>query len=437
MTLSRAANFRYSLLKLRHAVAEVTSSASPNISLASAIQSTLEAYKARLTTVIAFTGASMAPTLNPDASSNPSAVERLLVRQIGRPSAKNIFVGDMVALHSPLAPVASAQNVLVRRVAAMEGDEMVSDDPETEPFSLPEGTCWVLADNKELQPPDVIDSRAFGPLSLGNIVGRHSAVAGCAAGATTVLALQPLDVIKTRLQVQDGVKGALPAYRGTLHAATCMIRDEGFLSLYSGAGVAWGVYFYAYNAAKRRYRRQTGLEVDEKLPPWLHLASAAEAGTIVSHGAIQFAAYEELKSLMLSRRARPAPSLALSGSGPPGVGRAGGAALSQSTDQLSTFEVTICGSLSKLVASVSTYPSQVIRARMQQRQPSTRSVRYVSVLHTLRQTLRREGVAGLYRGLVPNVLRVMPQSAITFVVYEAVSKALERGQRREQERTAR
>lgn len=35
--------------------------------------------------------------------------------------------------------------------------------------------------------------------------------------------------------MQDGVKGALPAYRGTLHAATCMIRDEGFLSLYSGA----------------------------------------------------------------------------------------------------------------------------------------------------------------------------------------------------------
>lgn len=150
MTLSWAANFRYSLLKLRHAVAEVTSSASPNISLASAIQSTLEAYKARLTTVIAFTGASMAPTLNPDASSNPSAVERLLVRQIGRPSAKNIFVGDMVALHSPLAPVASAQNVLVRRVAAMEGDEMVSDDPETVPFSLPEVCVGVADVGKEL-----------------------------------------------------------------------------------------------------------------------------------------------------------------------------------------------------------------------------------------------------------------------------------------------
>lgn len=79
----------------------------------------------------------------------------------------------------------------------------------------------------------------------------------------------------------------------------------------------------------------------------------------VSHGAIQFAAYEELKSLMLSRRARLAPSLAPSGSGPLGAGRAGGTALSQSTDQLSTLEVTICGSLSKLVASVSTYPSQV------------------------------------------------------------------------------
>ena len=34
------------------------------------------------------------------------------------------------------------------------------------------GKCWVLADNEELKPPDVIDSRSFGPLPVENILGR-------------------------------------------------------------------------------------------------------------------------------------------------------------------------------------------------------------------------------------------------------------------------
>ncbi len=34
------------------------------------------------------------------------------------------------------------------------------------------GRCWVLADNEELKPPNVIDSRTFGPLPVENILGR-------------------------------------------------------------------------------------------------------------------------------------------------------------------------------------------------------------------------------------------------------------------------
>jgi hypothetical protein len=34
------------------------------------------------------------------------------------------------------------------------------------------GNCWVLADNEELKPPAVIDSRTFGPLPVKNIMGR-------------------------------------------------------------------------------------------------------------------------------------------------------------------------------------------------------------------------------------------------------------------------
>lgn len=67
----------------------------------------------------------------------------------------------------------------------------------------------------------------------------------------------------------------------------------------------------------------------------------------VSHGAIQFTVYEELKSLMVARHKRQQATPARD------------QLHQQSVVDLSTAEVTICGSLSKLVASVSTYPSQV------------------------------------------------------------------------------
>lgn len=68
---------------------------------------------------------------------------------------------------------------------------------------------------------------------------------------------------------------------------------------------------------------------------------------------------------------------------------------------------------------------QVVRSRIQQRQDQFRGVRYDSGWRTLQVTMRREGIRGLYKGLLPNVLRVMPQSAITFLIYEKVMRLLD------------
>lgn len=356
--------------------------------------------------------------------------------------------------------------------------------------------------------------------------GWKHAIAGCGAGLTNVLALQPLDVIKTRLQVQDGA-GALPMYRGTRDALFSIAKEEGWRALYSGltpaligSGIAWGVYFFAYNTAKQRYRELTG---QTKLGPIAHLASAAEAGSIVcfvtnpiwvvktrlqlqrqnvlqgaaktavqsspalgiqpppaasssklgkaalnivsnsppfphpgmpsasiprappptvaysgfadcltqiaktegigglykgllpslflvSHGAIQFAVYEELKSAAFQLRDFVHP-----------LSRSNGG--TQENQGLSSAEITACGALSKLAASVVTYPSQVVRSRLQQRMES-RALQYTGVVDVLRKTVAREGIRGLYKGLVPNVMRVMPQSALTFLMYETIMRQL-------------
>lgn len=117
----------------------------------------------RLTFKRLIKGTEMTPTF-------ASQGETLLIRSLPRPNPRSVFVGDVVMLKDPQNP----EREIVRRVAALEGEEMESSDPSDEPFCLARGTCWVLCDNDNLSSkvPDAIDSRSFGPLSLRNIIGR-------------------------------------------------------------------------------------------------------------------------------------------------------------------------------------------------------------------------------------------------------------------------
>jgi Mitochondrial carrier protein len=90
---------------------------------------------------------------------------------------------------------------------------------------------------------------------------------------------------------------------------------------------------------------------------------------------------------------------------------------------LSSAEASAAAMASKLLASLATYPAQVVRARLQQR-PEGRALVYGSSAQAVALTWRREGLAGFYRGLAPSLVRVLPQSAITLAVYEAVLAAL-------------
>ncbi|KAF7120650.1 hypothetical protein RHSIM_Rhsim13G0035500 [Rhododendron simsii] len=92
----------------------------------------------------------------------------LLVRKLPAADPKHVFVGDVVVLKDP----EKSDNYLVRRLAAIEGYEMVSTDEKDEPFVLETDQCWVLSDNETLKAKEANDSRSFGPVPMTDIVGR-------------------------------------------------------------------------------------------------------------------------------------------------------------------------------------------------------------------------------------------------------------------------
>lgn len=307
-------------------------------------------------------------------------------------------------------------------------------------------------------------------------------VSGTSAGALSALALQPLDVLKTRLQVQDEVDARRARYAGAWRGARRIVAEEGARGLFAGttpavvgSAVSWGTYFAWYDAARTRYARASASataasreggdgSVVKGLPASVNALAATEAGLVttvvtnpiwvvktrlqlqrgggagvaggageryagfvdalvkiarkegvgglykglvpsvwlVSHGSIQLTAYEWLKEMWARGRER------------------------NPRDWKPIVNPTEAGALglaSKFIAVSTTYPIQVVRARMQQRADVYRGEDapvYARAGQAFAQTIRREGVLALYKGFAPNVLRVLPSSAITFAAYEGV-----------------
>ena len=295
-------------------------------------------------------------------------------------------------------------------------------------------------------------------------------VAGVSAGGVATFALHPLDLIKTRFQVNDARSKitsksleatVVPRYKSVFNAFRSIVKQEGLKSLYQGvdaamfgSAVSWGLYFFFYENAKERYASST--TTNHHLPVWQQIASATEAGVttvlitnpiwliktrlqiqindasvknntaqsavsrpyrgpldtfstiikeegvfglyrgvsaaliLTSHGTIQFFAYEYIKEFVKNRR------------------------------EMGNFDPLWMGAAAKLVASTATYPYQLIKARIQQRQVG--DVRYDGILDCAKKIASREGYRGFYKGIAVNTIRVVPSSALIFFVYESIAK---------------
>lgn len=78
----------------------------------------------------------------------------------------------------------------------------------------------------------------------------------------------------------------------------------------------------------------------------------------------------------------------------------------------------LAGAVSGAVAQTCTYPFDVLRRRFQINTMSGMGYQYKSIGDAVTLIMRQEGVKGLYKGLVPNLLKVAPSMAANWLSFE-------------------
>jgi solute carrier family 25 phosphate transporter 23/24/25/41 len=95
-----------------------------------------------------------------------------------------------------------------------------------------------------------------------------------------------------------------------------------------------------------------------------------------------------------------------------------------------------CGAAAGTVGQTVAYPLDVVRRRMQMVGWKDASsiitadgqvkapVQYTGMVDAFRKTVKNEGIGALYKGLVPNSVKVVPSIALAFVTYEVMKDML-------------
>jgi solute carrier family 25 phosphate transporter 23/24/25/41 len=91
------------------------------------------------------------------------------------------------------------------------------------------------------------------------------------------------------------------------------------------------------------------------------------------------------------------------------------------TPPLVTFGI---GAVSTSVGQIFSYPLQLVRTRLQAQGMKGRAVVYKGIFDCMAQTVHHGGLLGLYKGMLPNMLKSLPAMSISYTVYEQVKAFL-------------
>lgn len=95
------------------------------------------------------------------------------------------------------------------------------------------------------------------------------------------------------------------------------------------------------------------------------------------------------------------------------------------TSDPGTITLLTCGAVSSLSGQLVAYPLDLVRRRLQaQGVAGVTGAKYRGAVDCFVSVVKYEGAVGLYKGMGPNILKVVPAVSISYIVYEEMKRYL-------------
>ncbi|KAJ4826575.1 hypothetical protein Tsubulata_008524 [Turnera subulata] len=270
-------------------------------------------------------------------------------------------------------------------------------------------------------------------------------ISGGIAGAISRTAVAPLETIRTHLMV--GSSG-----HTTKEVFNEIMKTDGWTGLFRGNLVnvirvapSKAIELFVYDTVNKNLSPKPGDQL--KLPVPASLVAGACAGVsstictyplelIKTRLTIQRGAYKGLLDAFLKILREEGPAELYRGLVPSLIGVIPYAATNYfaydtlrkayrkifKQEKIGNIETLLIGSAAGAISSTATFPLEVARKQMQVGAVSGQV--YNDVFHALASILERQGIQGLYKGLGPSCVKLVPAAGISFMCYEACKRIL-------------
>ncbi|CAD6587537.1 MAG: hypothetical protein ASARMPREDX12_002927 [Alectoria sarmentosa] len=275
--------------------------------------------------------------------------------------------------------------------------------------------------------------------------------AGAVAGVSEILVMYPLDVVKTRVQLQQGKGVGGEGYNGMVDCFQKIVKNEGFSRLYRGITAPIlmeapkrATKFAANDAWGKYYRGIFGMS---KMNQQLSILTGASAGATEAFVVVPF----ELVKIRLQDRAQAGKYNGMIDCVAKIVKEEGPLAMYNGLESTLwrhilwnsgyfgvIFQVKellpkaegkgqqirndlIAGAAGGTVGTILNTPMDVVKSRIQNSPKIKGSVpKYNWAWPALGTVMKEEGFTALYKGFLPKVLRLGPGGGILLVVFTGV-----------------
>lgn len=271
-------------------------------------------------------------------------------------------------------------------------------------------------------------------------------VSGAIAGAVSRTCVAPLETIRTHLMVGSNGDSMSEVFQS-------IMKTEGWMGLFRGNFVnvirvapSKAIELFAFDTAKKFLTPKA--DESPKTPFPASLIAGALAGVsstlctyplelIKTRLTIEKDVYDNFLHAFVKILREEGPSELYRGLTPSLIGVVPYAATNYyaydtlkkfyrktfKQEEISNIATLLIGSAAGAISSTATFPLEVARKQMQVGAVGGRQV-YKNVFHALYCIMEKEGIGGLYKGLGPSCIKLMPAAGISFMCYEACKKIL-------------